>query len=194
MPDPCPPPEGWSLPEAAAALCPDEWRAASESGRNTWMAGPGDWKRAEREALRLAFARIMERGDYAAEGFPRGATAPALIPATLWRAALVFFGLPGQARILGDVVVPGGDYWRGVRVMRADATAKAQSGQPDTITTAAHDWMQTNVTRRGAWKRESAIDACRKDVRCSYRVALAAWNALPDDLRGARGTPKPKSK
>jgi hypothetical protein len=48
-------------------------------------------------------------------------------------------------------------------------------------------WMRNHVTLKTRLKREGALQRCRVEAGCTYREALAAWNALPDELRGTRG-------
>jgi hypothetical protein len=50
--------------------------------------------------------------------------------------------------------------------------------------------MRENVTTAGAWKRDGAIKACQSKAGATYREAQAAWNALPDALKGTRGRPR----
>lgn len=66
--------------------------------------------------------------------------------------------------------------------------------QPNPMLAAANEWMRANVTRQGQWKRDGALDACRAATGCQYRTALAAWEALPDALKGTRGKRKPGAK
>ena len=54
----------------------------------------------------------------------------------------------------------------------------------------AQEWMRANITAPGQWKRAGAIERCRQDTKVTDRVARAAWNMLPDDLRGTRGRRK----
>lgn len=68
MPELSPPPLGWTLAEAAAALLPDLYAAASRPiPADWWMAGGGEPHRQERDALRLALARILEADDNCAD-------------------------------------------------------------------------------------------------------------------------------
>lgn len=51
-------------------------------------------------------------------------------------------------------------------------------------------WMRENVTAPGQLKRDAALRDCRTATGATHREALAAWGALPDALRGARGRPR----
>lgn len=51
-------------------------------------------------------------------------------------------------------------------------------------------WMQEHVTKPKQWKRDAALKDCMTDTGCTYREALAGWNALSDELRGKRGKRK----
>ena len=56
---------------------------------------------------------------------------------------------------------------------------------------AAAAWMRSYVTERGHAKREMAVRDCVATLGVTYRVARAAWDALPSDLRRPRGRPTP---
>jgi len=56
---------------------------------------------------------------------------------------------------------------------------------------AAAAWMRWYVTERGHAKREMAVRDCVATLGVTYRVARAAWDALPSDLRRPRGRPTP---
>lgn len=66
-----------------------------------------------------------------------------------------------------------------------DAEADAEPADPSAVA-----WMAKNVTRRGAWKRDGAIIACRDATHCTDAAARAAWNSLPPEVKGTRGRPK----
>lgn len=65
-----------------------------------------------------------------------------------------------------------------------DPKAAAVPADPSAVA-----WMVRNVTRRGAWKRDNAIIACREATGCTDAVARAAWNSLPAELKNTRGRP-----
>lgn len=114
--EPGPPPTGWTLGEAAAALLPDLLAAADGlPPRNWWMAGGAEYKATERAALYRAFARIMEAGSYRATGLVKRQEQP-IVPA-LWRAARFGLGLPRE-RVPDDTLYVGGRSFQGVRVNR----------------------------------------------------------------------------
>ncbi|UPY37209.1 hypothetical protein [Sediminicoccus sp. KRV36] len=111
-----------------------------------------------------------------------------------------------------------GLHWRGVVVARDDVVrewppfddAEREPVEPEPVVlgppealplakpphavsgaaTAAENWMRENVTSAGAWKRDGAIRACQNKTGATYREALAAWNALPEGLKGTRGRPR----
>lgn len=114
--EPKPPPEGWTLAEAAAALLPKPYAQASQPPpANWWMAGGAEPHKRERDALRLAFARLMDAGEYAADGIALNEAEPSGIPPHLWRAATFTLGLPGEPDYPAEVMA-GGRWWRGVRI------------------------------------------------------------------------------
>lgn len=114
--EPSPPPIGWTIGEAVAALLPDLLAAADGRPPPTWwMAGGAEYKANERAKLRRAFARIMEAGQYAATGLMKGQEQ--LIAPPLWRAATFGLGLPGE-RVPEDTFFAGGKNFKGVRVNR----------------------------------------------------------------------------
>lgn len=114
--EPNPPPIGWTIGEAMAALLPDLLAAADGRPPPTWwMAGGAEYKADERARLRRAFARIMEAGQYAATGLMKGQEQ--LIAPALWRAATFGLGLPGE-RVPEDAFFAGGKNFEGVRVNR----------------------------------------------------------------------------
>lgn len=133
---PDPPPGGWTLAEAAQALLPDLYAVASKASPNAWQAGPGEPNRTERDALRRAFARIMERGEYVADGIREQKLET--IPAEIWRAATqVAFGLPREPlprRLPGVELCEGYYCWAGVRVRRKlvapNGKLEAEASQP----------------------------------------------------------------
>ena len=114
---PSPPPNGWTLAEAAAALCPTEWRKAAIPNASVKRQSGREVKSSEYDVLRTAFRRLMETGAYTAEGTRLGSVET--IPAAQWRAARPIFGLPGE-RGAADEVVCGYDFWAGVRVFSAE--------------------------------------------------------------------------
>ncbi len=92
--------------------------------------------------------------------------------------------------------IPVGSDWFVVGIAKADldqmladenqdAEADAEPADPSAVA-----WMAKNVTRRGAWKRDGAIIACRDATHCTDAAARAAWNSLPPEVKGARGRPK----
>jgi hypothetical protein len=217
-PAPAAPPGGWPLAEAAAALLPDLYVPASLPPSAThWMSGGAEPHKQERDALRLAFARLMETGDFVADGIALKESEPSNVPPHLWRAAIFPLGLPGEAPL--DTVMASGRWWSGVRVKRYDANASAAvlpaivsaavacevQRQPVNVAavvppvsaleleTRAVAWMRENVCRPRQWKRDVAIVDCCAATRCKSRVARAAWDALPTELKGTRGRP-PKAK
>lgn len=75
------------------------------------------------------------------------------------------------------------------------AIGTVAAGPNDPLFPAACAWMREHMPQRGAMKREVAIQDCTKPpneggVDCRYRTAEAAWNNLPDEIRGARGRPR----
>lgn len=54
----------------------------------------------------------------------------------------------------------------------------------------AKAWMIQTVTHRGRFKREGTIVACAEATGCTHREAVAAWTALPPNLKRSRGRPK----
>lgn len=92
--------------------------------------------------------------------------------------------------------VPVGSDWFIVGIAKADldqmladenqdAEADAEPADPSAVA-----WMAKNVTRRGAWKHDGAIIACRDATHCTDAAARAAWNSLPPEVKGTRGRPK----
>lgn len=114
---PSPPSNGWTLAEAAAALCPTKWRKAAIPNASVKRQSGREVTSSEYDALRTAFRRLMETGEYTAEGTRLGSVET--IPAAQWRAARPVFGLPGE-RGAADEVVCGYDFWAGVRVFSAE--------------------------------------------------------------------------
>lgn len=126
---------------------------------------PGDWRG-------LALVE-RTRGDVAAE--PQGATGQA------WR----------EISVARDDVV---NQWP-LRGTTSETAAGTSRNTSDSLpATPADIWMRSNVTRPGQRKRDAAIRDCRDATGCTHRAALAAWNALPPELKGTRGRPgKPAS-
>jgi len=116
-----PPPGGWTLAETAALLLPSlQAPAVKAPPDGWWMAGGTEANAAERSALRLAFARLMEAGQYVADGIVAGEDSPRAIPLHLWRAATFMLGLPGEPNLPAELCA-GGKHWHGVRVRLAAA-------------------------------------------------------------------------
>jgi hypothetical protein len=72
----------------------------------------------------------------------------------------------------------------------APAAAPAAPAPEAEPAASAKEWMVSQVTRPGQWKRDDAIADCCKATGCTYREAVAAWMALPERLRRTRGRPR----
>lgn len=182
---PDPPPGGWTLAEAAQALLPDLYAAASKASPNAWQAGPGEPNRTERDALRRAFARIMERGEYVADGIREQKLET--IPAEIWRAApQVAFGLPREPlpmRLPGVELCEGYNCWAGVRVKVA--TPPRRNAVPPT---SAVEWMRAAYAKEPQPKRDHAIRDCMRECGVTDKEARAALQQVPNRRR--RGAPR----
>lgn len=193
---PEPPPGGWTLAEAAQALLPDLYAAASKASPNARQAGPGEPNRTERDALRRAFARIMETGEYVAEGI-REQKLETISP-EIWRAATqVAFGLPREPlskHLPGVELCVDHACWAGVRLKHKVAApavlsrhpepevSKRRGGRPPT-----YDWkpFKWEVSRR------LALDGGHMTLT-AFRRYMKEWVAqnmpepAPDDRTIAR--------
>jgi hypothetical protein len=113
---PVPPLGGWTLAEAAAALLPDIYAAASQpTPENWWAAGGAEPHKQKRDALRLALSRMLEAGQYQATGMRFLQGELGIIPPHLWRAAEFRLGLPDEPTRLTELTT-GSIMWDGVRV------------------------------------------------------------------------------
>lgn len=149
-----PPPGGWTLAEAARELCPNDWRAVTEAQSHSWMAGPGETNRTEREALKLAFARVMEAGAFSAEGIRDGQLE--IIPPLIWRVATFGLGLPNELSPSGADVIAEGQRWRGVRVRQRVA------GAPPTPSSRL---LETKIYSTGAPGRPTSSHLVEQEAR-----------------------------
>jgi len=107
-----PPPDGWTIAEAASALLPKLYEVASEPPPPLWEMARAD--------LRLAFRRLMESSEYVAHGFEPAHDHLSDIPRLLWRVAEFSLGLYGEI-VPPDTVRAGARSWRGVRIVVAGA-------------------------------------------------------------------------
>lgn len=165
-----PPPGGWTLAEAAAALLPDLYAPASQPPpANWWMAGGAETHKQERDALRLAFARLMEAGKYAADGIALNEAEPSRIPPHLWRMATFALGLPGEPHYPAEVMA-GGRWWRGVRVTRA-ATMNAAAPPPKLSDMPAR-WTLLEALAWIVFRDTSSVQAASLEMP---REATAYW-------------------
>lgn len=78
--------------------------------------------------------------------------------------------------------------WGEVTLLEADVR-KLSRPQHSAAADRAKEWMLTNVTHRGSWKRQAAIIACRAAANCTDAVAENAWNELPGSVKPPRGKP-----
>lgn len=78
--------------------------------------------------------------------------------------------------------------WVYAGIARADIEkpAAAENKSPEA-------WMKENVTP-GGWKRDQALEACRKATGCTVRAARDAWNDLTPEMRRPRGRSKKADK
>jgi hypothetical protein len=118
------------------------------------MAGGGEPNGTGRDALRLAFARLMEAGTYSAEGIRDGQLE--IIPPLIWRVAAFVLGLPGEARLGGADVIVDGQRWRGVRVKRGAAEA---------LPTQSPRLSQAKIYRTGAPGRPTSSHLVEQEAR-----------------------------
>lgn len=156
---PEPPAEGWTLAQAAEALCPEEWRKAQGAGRR--LDGRVAYTPSESglETLRKAFIQRMERGDYVADGLSFDGVET--IPADRWREARPSFALPGEQRRLRADIVSGPRSWDGVRIRRP-AAAPMPKQKPDAKPTTARRLEYSDKGLRG-WFR-LRVDRWPKDA------------------------------
>jgi hypothetical protein len=66
--------------------------------------------------------------------------------------------------------------------------APAEPEKPAAAILTAAAWMANYARnyfaqRKVPCKRDDALRDCRKEAHCTYRVARAAWNALPPDMK-----------
>ena len=161
--------------------------------------------RQAQEAAASAFLDMLRRGHLVAWGRAGGPLAPLRrVPADAW--AVLRLTHVGDGRAEGPGVA-----LFGLRVAPAEPAPEAaaepaggdppapvpapEAGQspvpaPDPAGAAAA-WMRWYVTERGHAKREMAVRDCVATLGVTYRVARAAWDALPSDLRRPRGRPTP---
>lgn len=164
-------------------------------------------------------ALALRSGDIVAQGICQRTGRLAPVPAEAWRRPFIRQELrrsswlqPGGARgwspgggaqpqldpfaeALEGRPIPVGQDWVVVgvaqdeldRLLAEDREDPEAAGAP--ADPAAVAWMVRNVTRRGAWKRDNAIIACREATGCTDAVARAAWNSLPAELKNTRGRP-----
>lgn len=78
--------------------------------------------------------------------------------------------------------------WSDVKVHRGDLLRAFPPGRPTAHdATALAAKMKSRQETGPRMKRDSALLWLREETKCTARDALAAWTALPSDLRGARG-------
>jgi len=165
--------------------------------------------RQAQEAAASAFLDMLRRGRLVAWGRAGGPLAPLQrVPADAWtvlrltnvsadRAAgpgVALFGLrvaPAEPAG-GEPPAPVPAPEAGQSPVPAPDPAGAERGAPAPDPAgAAAAWMRSYVTERGHAKREMAVRDCVAALGVTYRVARAAWDALPPDLRRPRGRPTP---
>lgn len=128
--------------------------------------------------LRDALRHRLREGDLIATARERPAGLRIDVPAAAWRHLSPAFEDSSARDGMGQIALYD---------VRVTAAAPALTSPPGEATRA---WMEKHVTGPGSWKRDLALKACMEATGCVHRDALAAWNALPEALKGTRGRPK----
>lgn len=196
-----PPPEGWTLVEAAAAWFPRAWKIAS--------AEPPSWDETEasrdwiacREQLPRLIAAILAAREVRATAIDVHEVlriGRIVIPVAAWEAGarpilwpepgLTFLYVRGKLRRLpplapNSVLMPDGTVLVACRIERA---TEAAAPPPRPGLEAARAWMRLH----GGGKRDVAIKDCMNATGCTRAEARQAWTEVPPELRNPRGRPR----
>jgi len=190
-PLPEPPPLGWTIREAAAALLPDLYEAAARPiPEHWWMAG-GEPHKAERDVLRLAFARLMEAGNFIADGIPLLSGETVAIPSHIWRAARFSLGMPQEPHVVGDLEASFRS-WSGVRIKAAARPADGTVGEEARLRAWLAAEMQAALDNPTA-KEAMQVRAKNAGLSFTGRAFERAWRDAVNET-GARAWTLPGRK